>query len=131
MYNADMEYLLDWRADREPSCDDDIVFCREIGWKEDEEAVEAREGVCNMTDIPSEQTLDSGGTISTDLAVQSVGPTECTAPQTTTGVGEWYTARGRIPRVEHCQFSSMYPRRSSSIVNAIIEKVSPSSKAKR
>lgn len=27
------------------------MFCREIGWKEDEEAVEAREGVCNMTDI--------------------------------------------------------------------------------
>lgn len=28
-----------------------MVFCREIGWKEDEEAVDAREGVCNMTDM--------------------------------------------------------------------------------
>ena len=28
-----------------------MVFCRERGWKDDEEAVEAREGVCNMTDM--------------------------------------------------------------------------------
>lgn len=51
IYKADMEYLLDWRADREPSWEDDMVFCREIGWNEEEDAVEAREGVCNMTDM--------------------------------------------------------------------------------
>lgn len=28
-----------------------MVFWRDIGWKEEEEAVEARDGVCNMTDI--------------------------------------------------------------------------------
>jgi hypothetical protein len=28
-----------------------MVFCRETGWKEEEEAVEARDGVCNITDI--------------------------------------------------------------------------------
>ena len=50
MYNADMEYRFDWRADREPSYED-MVFCLERGWKDEEEAVEAREGVCNMTDI--------------------------------------------------------------------------------
>lgn len=50
MYNADMEYRLDWRADLVPSYED-IVFCREIGWKDEEEAVEARDGVCNMTDM--------------------------------------------------------------------------------
>ena len=27
------------------------MFCLDMGWKEDEEAVEAREGVCSMTDI--------------------------------------------------------------------------------
>lgn len=27
------------------------MFCRDIGWKEEEDAVEAREGVCNMTDM--------------------------------------------------------------------------------
>lgn len=27
------------------------MFWRERGWKEDEEAVEAREGVCNITDM--------------------------------------------------------------------------------
>ena len=44
MYSADMEYRFDWRADREPSYED-IVFCRERGWKEEEDAVEARDGV--------------------------------------------------------------------------------------
>lgn len=28
-----------------------MVFWRDIGWKEEEEAVEARDGVCNMMDI--------------------------------------------------------------------------------
>jgi hypothetical protein len=28
-----------------------MVFCRESGWKELEEAVEARDGVCSMTDM--------------------------------------------------------------------------------
>jgi hypothetical protein len=28
-----------------------MVFWRDIGWKEEEEAVEARDGVCNMTGI--------------------------------------------------------------------------------
>lgn len=27
------------------------MFCRDMGWKEDEDAVEAREGVCSMIDI--------------------------------------------------------------------------------
>jgi hypothetical protein len=29
-----------------------MVFWREMGWNEEEEAVEALEGVCNMTDKP-------------------------------------------------------------------------------
>jgi hypothetical protein len=28
-----------------------MVFCRDTGWKDDEEAVDARDGVCSMTDI--------------------------------------------------------------------------------
>lgn len=28
-----------------------MVFWREMGWKEDEDAVDAREGVCSITDI--------------------------------------------------------------------------------
>jgi hypothetical protein len=28
-----------------------MVFCRDIGWKEEEDAVEALEGVWSMTDI--------------------------------------------------------------------------------
>lgn len=28
-----------------------MVFCRERGWKEEVDPVEAREGVCNITDI--------------------------------------------------------------------------------
>jgi hypothetical protein len=27
------------------------VFCRETGWKDEDEAVEARDGVCNITDM--------------------------------------------------------------------------------
>lgn len=49
-YKAVTEYRLDCRADLEPSCEE-IVFCRETGWKEDDEAVDARDGACNMTDI--------------------------------------------------------------------------------
>jgi hypothetical protein len=30
-----------------------MVFCRESGWKEEEEAVDARDGVCNITDMLS------------------------------------------------------------------------------
>jgi hypothetical protein len=28
-----------------------MVFWRDMGWNEEEEAVEARDGVCNMVDI--------------------------------------------------------------------------------
>jgi len=28
-----------------------MVFWRDMGWNEEDEAVEAREGVCNMTDM--------------------------------------------------------------------------------
>lgn len=30
-----------------------MVFCLDTGWKEEEEAVEARDGVCNITDMPT------------------------------------------------------------------------------
>lgn len=50
MYNADMEYRFDWRADREPSYED-MVFWRDRAWYDDEDAVEAREGVCSITDM--------------------------------------------------------------------------------
>jgi hypothetical protein len=43
-YNVVIEYRFDCRTDLPPSCDD-IVFWRETGWKEEEEAVDAREGV--------------------------------------------------------------------------------------
>lgn len=43
-----MEYRFDCLTDRPPSCEE-IVFWRETGWKEEEEAVDAREGVCSMT----------------------------------------------------------------------------------
>lgn len=46
-YKADIEYRLLCRADRVPSYDD-MVFWRDIGWNDEEEAVEARDGVCNM-----------------------------------------------------------------------------------
>lgn len=48
MYRVVIEYRFDWRTDLLPSWDD-IVFWRDTGWKEDEEAVLALEGVCNMT----------------------------------------------------------------------------------
>lgn len=32
-----------------------MVFCREMGWKEEDEAVDALEGVCNMTDMLERQ----------------------------------------------------------------------------
>jgi hypothetical protein len=38
---------LDWRTEREPSCDD-IVFWRETGMKDDDDEVDAREGACSM-----------------------------------------------------------------------------------
>jgi len=44
MYSADMEYRFDWRAERDPSYED-IVFWRDRGWNEEEDAVEARDGV--------------------------------------------------------------------------------------
>jgi hypothetical protein len=37
-----------------------MVFCRDMGWKEDEEAVEARDGVCNMTDMIVAGGADEG-----------------------------------------------------------------------
>lgn len=43
-YKVVMEYRLDCRTDLPPSWED-IVFWRETGWKEDDEAVEALEGV--------------------------------------------------------------------------------------
>jgi hypothetical protein len=39
-----MEYRFDCLADLPPSCED-IVFCRETGWKDEELAVLARDGV--------------------------------------------------------------------------------------
>lgn len=45
-----MEYRLDWRTDLPPSWED-IVFWRDTGWKEDEDAVEARDGVASMVAI--------------------------------------------------------------------------------
>lgn len=44
MYSADMEYRLDWRAEREPSYED-MVFWRDKGWKDEDEAVDALDGV--------------------------------------------------------------------------------------
>ena len=38
-----MEYLFDCRTERPPSCDD-IVFWRDTGWKDDEDAVDALDG---------------------------------------------------------------------------------------
>jgi hypothetical protein len=52
MYSAvTEEYLFDCLADRLPSLTLDIVFWRETGWKEEEEALDARDGVCNMVAI--------------------------------------------------------------------------------
>ena len=48
-----VEYLFDCRADR-PSCEEEMVFCRETGTKEDEEEVDAleiREGITVATDM--------------------------------------------------------------------------------
>lgn len=38
---------MDWRTERDPSCDD-MVFWRETGMKDDEEDVDAREGACSI-----------------------------------------------------------------------------------
>jgi hypothetical protein len=43
MYSVVIEYRFDWRTDLPPSWDD-IVFWRETGWKDEEEAVDARDG---------------------------------------------------------------------------------------
>jgi hypothetical protein len=43
MYSVVMEYRFDWRTDLAPSWDD-IVFWRDTSWKEEEEAVDARDG---------------------------------------------------------------------------------------
>lgn len=52
MYSAvTEEYLFDCLADRLPSLTLDIVFWRDTGWKEEEEALDARDGVCNMVAI--------------------------------------------------------------------------------
>jgi hypothetical protein len=48
MYSVFMEYRFDWRTDLAPSCDD-MVFWRETGWKEEEEAVDARDGFWSIT----------------------------------------------------------------------------------
>jgi len=53
-----VEYLLDCLAER-PSWEEEIVFCREIGTKEDEEEVEVldildAEGIIVATDIAYE-----------------------------------------------------------------------------
>lgn len=69
MYSADMEYRFDWRAERDPSYED-IVFCLEIGWKDEDEAVEARDGVCSITDILA-AALSAG---SCERSVRRVGP---------------------------------------------------------
>lgn len=48
-----MEYLLDCRAER-PSCDEEMVFWRETGTKEEEDEVDAleiREGIIVATDM--------------------------------------------------------------------------------
>ena len=38
---------MDWRTEREPSCED-IVFWRETGINDDDDEVDAREGACSM-----------------------------------------------------------------------------------
>ena len=45
-YSAVIEMRLDCLTER-PSCED-IVFCRETGWKEEEEAVEALDAGCSI-----------------------------------------------------------------------------------
>lgn len=50
IYSADIEYLLLCRADRVPSYED-MVFWRDMGWNDEDEAVEALDGVCSMTDM--------------------------------------------------------------------------------
>ena len=45
-----MDSRFDWRAERDPSYED-IVFCLDRAWNEEEEAVEALDGVCNITDM--------------------------------------------------------------------------------
>ena len=43
-YNAVTEYRFEARMERLPSCEL-MVFCRDTGWKDDPDEVEAREGV--------------------------------------------------------------------------------------
>jgi len=51
-----------------------MVFCRESGWKDEDEAVEARDGVCSMTDM-TRRAGDGGVARSGQAAV----PLECPA----------------------------------------------------
>lgn len=55
-----------------------MVFCRERGWKEELDPVEAREGVCNITDILANLTGDGEVSRGSD----AYGPMETIA-------GEW------------------------------------------
>lgn len=59
MYKADIEYRLLCRADRVPSYED-MVFWRDMGWNDEEEAVEARDGVCSMIDMLSSRAFGVG-----------------------------------------------------------------------
>lgn len=56
-YSAVTDILLDCRMER-VSCVEDMVFCRETGWNEDEEDVDARDAGFNMvaTDIEDQLT---------------------------------------------------------------------------
>lgn len=51
---------MDWRTEREPSCDD-IVFWRETGINDDDDDVEAREGACSMETAMAGVAGGSGG----------------------------------------------------------------------
>lgn len=54
-----IEYRFDCRTDLVPSCED-IVFWRDTGWKEEDDAVEAREGVANIVAIIDAATDRNG-----------------------------------------------------------------------
>lgn len=51
---------MDWRTEREPSCDD-IVFWRETGMKDDDDDVDAREGACSMETAMLSVAWERGG----------------------------------------------------------------------
>jgi hypothetical protein len=87
-----------------------MVFCRVKGWKEDEDAVEARDGVCSMVGIICWQMLLEG------VVRPSLGSSGGSrADGAARSVDQASVRRGEERRVE----PALLPRRLKEVVTAM------------